>query len=256
MLIVNADDWGYSRTVTDRAALCLANGRVTSASAMVFMEDSERAAELAKDRDLDVGLHINLCERFTGAAVPERLATQHERIMRFLSLSKYSMVLYSPFLRNQFHSVFQGQLEEFLRLYGRPPSHFDGHLHYHLSSNMLIDNVIPLGGILRRGFNFYFEERGILNRSYRRLINRWLARRYVLVDHFFSLKYCVEHDCLSFVADLAKVSKVELMVHTGQDREYEFLMGDDFTNLFRGIEKGRFEQIWTSQSSRQSLAAL
>ena len=56
MLIINADDWGRSVAETDAAFQCYTKGRVTSVSAMVFMADSERAAELAKENELDGGL--------------------------------------------------------------------------------------------------------------------------------------------------------------------------------------------------------
>ena len=70
MLIINADDWGRSAAETDAALRCYKAGRVTSVSAMVFMEDSERAAELAKENELDVGLHLNFAEPFTGSNHP------------------------------------------------------------------------------------------------------------------------------------------------------------------------------------------
>ncbi|PYL02866.1 MAG: chitooligosaccharide deacetylase, partial [Verrucomicrobia bacterium] len=65
MLIINADDWGCSVAETDAALRCYKGGRITSVSAMVFMEDSERAAELAKENELDVGLHLNFTDKFT-----------------------------------------------------------------------------------------------------------------------------------------------------------------------------------------------
>ena len=65
MLIINADDWGRSVAETDAALRCYKGGRITSVSAMVFMEDSERAAELAKENELDVGLHLNFTDEFT-----------------------------------------------------------------------------------------------------------------------------------------------------------------------------------------------
>ena len=65
MLIINADDWGRSVAETDAALRCYKEGRITSVSAMVFMEDSERAAELAKENELDVGLHLNFTDKFT-----------------------------------------------------------------------------------------------------------------------------------------------------------------------------------------------
>jgi len=59
MLIINADDLGRSVVETDAALRCYSAGRITSVSAMVFMSDSERAAELANGNGLDVGLHLN-----------------------------------------------------------------------------------------------------------------------------------------------------------------------------------------------------
>ena len=59
MLIINADDWGRSVGETDAAFRCYTKSRVTSVSAMVFMADSQRAAELAKENELEVGLWIS-----------------------------------------------------------------------------------------------------------------------------------------------------------------------------------------------------
>src|SRR5437762_3797838 len=47
LLIVNADDWGRDLYTTGRILDCCARGVVSSVSAMVFMEDSERAAAMA-----------------------------------------------------------------------------------------------------------------------------------------------------------------------------------------------------------------
>ena len=54
-LVINADDWGRTRDTTDRTLECHERGSVSSVSAMVFMEDSERAAALARERDMDAG---------------------------------------------------------------------------------------------------------------------------------------------------------------------------------------------------------
>ena len=154
MLIVNADDLGRLKTATDAALSCYAKKRITSTSVMVFMEDSERAAELALSSGIDVGLHVNLSERFSAGAVPVRLRDYHDQICRFLTASKYALLLYHPWLAGKFRYVFEAQYAEFLRLYGRAPSHFDGHQHMHLASNMLIQRILPAGTKVRRSFSF------------------------------------------------------------------------------------------------------
>ena len=46
-LIVNADDFGRDTEATDHTIRAFRAGRVTSATAMVHMEDSERGASFA-----------------------------------------------------------------------------------------------------------------------------------------------------------------------------------------------------------------
>src|SRR5690349_2469042 len=136
MLIVNADDWGRSTEETDAAFRCFKAGRITSASAMVFMRDSERAALLANENGLDIGLHLNFAERFQVSRIPERLVVCQERIVGFLMKHRYSQLLFNPFLLREFAYSYEAQVNEFTRLYGRAPSHIDGHHHMHLCTNV------------------------------------------------------------------------------------------------------------------------
>src|SRR5437899_2078852 len=101
MIIINADDWGRSKAETDAAYACFRNGRITSVTAMVFMADSERASELAKESNLDFGLHLNLSQKYNGK-VPASVANAHERVVRFLTQSKYAVFIYHPALRSAF----------------------------------------------------------------------------------------------------------------------------------------------------------
>ncbi len=167
MLIINADDWGRSLAETDAAFRCYKAGRITSVSAMVFMADSERAAELAQESELDVGLHLNFSERFTGKNNSGRLGECQSRLVRYLRRNKYSQLFYNSFLRNAFSYSYHAQAEEFARLFGKPPSHIDGHHHMHLCANMLLSNLIPAGMKIRRNFSFWPGEKSRFNRAYR-----------------------------------------------------------------------------------------
>jgi predicted glycoside hydrolase/deacetylase ChbG (UPF0249 family) len=235
MLIINADDWGGWGKATDAALACHARGRITSVTAMVFMEDSERAAELAGENRMDVGLHLNLDFRFTAKA-PLSLSRSHERIVRFLTRNKYSALFYNPLLRKDFFHAYRAQVEEFQRLYGTPPSHVDGHHHQHLCANMQVERIIPPGQKIRRNFSFWPGEKSLANRIYRRLVDRWLGRSYRLTDFFFSLEQCLKEKRLSRVVELAKAASVELMTHPEKTAEYEFLMSDEYLELMRGIQ--------------------
>jgi predicted glycoside hydrolase/deacetylase ChbG (UPF0249 family) len=243
MLIINADDFGRSAAETNAALKCYEEGRVTSVSAMMFMEDSERAAELAKENDLDVGLHLNFAEPFTGKNRPAELDEYHTRTVRYLMGNKYAQLLYNPLLQKEFARSYAAQAKEFVRLFGRPPSHIDGHHHMHLCTNILLSDVIPAGVKMRRSFSFWPGEKNFLNRTYRALVDRWLARRYLLPDYFFDLTQCIREEKLDRVATLAKTSKVELMTHPAVGEEAEYLMSDKFSAMLERLEVGGYALV-------------
>jgi predicted glycoside hydrolase/deacetylase ChbG (UPF0249 family) len=243
VIIVNADDWGRSEAETDAALFCYRQGRITSVSAMVYMKDSNRAADLANDMGIDVGLHLNLTEPFSATLPAGRLVEYHQRVARFLTGHKYAFLLYNLALRREFRFTYQAQVDEFVRLYGRLPSHVDGHHHKHLCTNMLLDAVIPEGEKVRRHFFFWPEEKGRMNRSYRHFVNVLLARRYRLTDFFFALSQCTRNDRLSRVMGLAKTATVELMGHPVNPVDYALLMGDAYLAHLTGLEKGTYSSL-------------
>jgi predicted glycoside hydrolase/deacetylase ChbG (UPF0249 family) len=234
MIIINADDFGRSRPETDAALLCFKEGRITSATAMVFMEDSERAAEMAGGVGMEVGLHLNLCQEFT-ALRPGRLQEHHRRVVQFLTRSPYSLLFYNPVLRREFRYVYEAQLEEFVRLYRRRPTHIDGHRHRHLCSNVLIGRLIAQNERVRRSFSFWPGEKGMFNRGYRRLVDFSLSRRYRVTDFFFALRQCLEANRMTRVFDLARSSSVELMTHPVMALEYDYLLSDRYISALRQL---------------------
>jgi hypothetical protein len=54
-LTINADDWGRDDRTTNRILECFQRRALSSASGMVFMEDSERAANITQDQGRDIG---------------------------------------------------------------------------------------------------------------------------------------------------------------------------------------------------------
>jgi predicted glycoside hydrolase/deacetylase ChbG (UPF0249 family) len=236
VLTINTDDWGRSVAETDAALRCYQKGRITSVSAMVFMVDSERAAELTKETQLDIGLHLNFSEQFTDKRCPTRLKEHQRRLIRFLTQNKFAQLVYNPFLRKAFADSYHAQAEEFMRLFGSAPSRIDGHHHMHLCANILLSNMIPAGMRMRRNFSFWPGEKNLLNRTYRALVDRWLARRYRLADYFFDLTQCIQEEKLDRLVALAKSSNVELMTHPVVQTEAEYLMSDESSRLLQCLE--------------------
>jgi predicted glycoside hydrolase/deacetylase ChbG (UPF0249 family) len=105
-LIINADDFGYSRGITRGIAEAHTRGVLTSTGLMVNTPATEEAVRMSADLpNLSIGLHVN----FTNEA--QRLVEYDDpRVCR-------------DELRRQF--------DRFVQLMGRMPTHIDSHQHVH-----------------------------------------------------------------------------------------------------------------------------
>lgn len=240
MLIITADDFGKTRHATDKILEVFSSDRITSASAMVFMEDSERAASLALKTGLEMGLHLNFTLPFSACNVPLKLHEHQNKIISYLTKNKFSQVIYNPLLANSFNFVFQSQQEEFVRLYGRFPDHFNGHHHMHLCANVLAGKMIPNGARVRRTFTFDPGERNPFNLLYRYILNFWISVKYLSTDCFFSIAPIQNHERFLNIIKRATQETVEIEVHPENDEEFEFLLSDQYQNLVDSVHRARF----------------
>jgi len=232
---VNADDWGRDRRTTELILECALRGAVSSVSAMVFMEDSDRAAGIARERGIDAALHLNFTTAFSAPGVPTRLREHLERLMRHLRRGRLAQVIYHPGLAGSFAYIVAAQRDEFFRIYGEEPKRVDGHHHMHLCSNVLLGRLLPAGTIVRRNFSFQPGEKGAANRIYRQAVDRMLARRHRLTDFFFSLPPLVPRSRLEKIFSLARKFTVEVETHPVRGEEYEFLAGGEIFRCAAGV---------------------
>lgn len=231
-LVINADDWGRDRDTTDRILECTRAGSVSSVSGMVFMEDSERAAAMTRSEGIDTGLHLNFTTPFSTPARQSRLLEQQRRITRHLLMHRFAPVVFHPGLIAAFDYVVAAQVDEFRRLYDAEPNRIDGHHHMHLCANVMLQKLLPPGIRVRRNFSFRADEKGGVNRLYRRCVDRGLARRHVLTDFFFTLRPIGPPDRLPRIFSMAGRSTVEVAAHPVDPEEHRFLTGGE---IFRTV---------------------
>lgn len=243
MLIVNADDLGRDRPATDACLECHRLGAVTSASLMVFMADSGRAAVLARAAGLETGLHLNFTQPFDGSDAPAETARSQGRIVRYLKLGKWPQLVYNPLLRTAFAASFHAQVAEFRRLMAADPAHFNGHNHMHLSMNMIVASLIPAGSRVRRSFTFGRGEKNAPNRFYRARIDAWLLRRHVSTGAFYSLDPVSDAARRARIVGSAGRMDVELMAHPWMDDQLELLRGRPFLDLIASVPRGGFSDL-------------
>jgi len=229
VLILNADDWGRDHENTQRIYECLRQGTVSSTSAMVFMEDSERAASLARENGVDAGLHLNFTTPYTASSCPAGLLEHQRKLASYLNWNALAQVVFHPGLVGSFEYVVKAQLHEYGRLYGSSPERIDGHHHMHLCANLVFAKLLPSGTLVRRNFSFQAGEKSLVNRMYRRALDGRLVRRHRMVDYLFSLTPLQPPARLERIRSLAGKCAVEVETHPVNQDEYEFLTGGGAT---------------------------
>lgn len=229
-LVVNADDWGLNRETTDRTFDCIRCGSVSAVSAMVFMEDSERASEISKSTAVDTGLHLNFTAHF-GGAVPTKLAEHQTRLADYLRGNRFSQAVFNPFLAGSFEYSTKAQIEEFARLHGHEPARLDGHHHMHLCANVLLSKLLPPGTTVRKSFSFQPGEKSFVNLWYRNAIDKLLRKRHRVSDFFFTIQPLADLIRLRRNIELSLRFKVEIETHPQDPEEHSFLTSETFQRL-------------------------
>ena len=241
LLIVNADDLGWNRPTTDATLEAFRAGRITSATALMYMADSERAAELALEVGLPVGLHLNLTDPFDGEAP----ATVRERQMRAVrhfgapaTVWRSRRWLYDPRARQSTAEAIADQFERFREVFGREPTHFDGHNHVHLCPDVALS--LPPGVKVRTALGIRGKGmRGRLLRARQRLT----LRDRLTTRHFFNITAMHPEFVVGgprALLEKAARSSVEVMAHPGFGHEFSLLMAPEWERAIEGLAAGSY----------------
>ncbi|HVX84964.1 MAG TPA: ChbG/HpnK family deacetylase [Phycisphaerae bacterium] len=126
-LIINADDFGFSRAVTDGILHCHTHGILTSTTLMTTMPDRDRAIDLAGQTPaLGVGIHLSLTQGTPLTPCRRLLSRAHGTFFR--SLPKLFWKLQSSAARQQAAAELRAQIQ-YARARGLAPTHVDSHKH-------------------------------------------------------------------------------------------------------------------------------
>jgi predicted glycoside hydrolase/deacetylase ChbG (UPF0249 family) len=243
LLIVNADDFGGNRLATDRILECFAAGAITSASAMVRMLDSGRAAELARSRRLPIGLHLNLTQEFEDPATPAAVRERQARAVSYFAVARRRRFTYNPLVSSLVKACVTDQIECFRELFGVEPTHIDGHNHAHLSPTALF--ALPKGMAIRTAESRPLSVPGP-GALIRRARHAFIARRQLTTERFRAIDpLAAEPSPAEIEALLAHGDRhsLEIMTHPDRDRDYELLMSSDWLEALRSRAVGSFVDL-------------
>ena len=173
-LIVNADDFGLSRSVNEAVIRAHREGILTTASLMVNEAGFDEAVKLAKENPkLGVGLHLTLlCGK--SALPPEKIPGLVNAQGQFGGNPVLVGLQYftKPQLREQLRSEIHAQFEKFHST-GLPLDHVNGHLHLHLHPAIF---KILMEDSEKLGIRHLRLTRDCFSRSRKMSRGRWLYR--------------------------------------------------------------------------------
>lgn len=131
-LVVTADDLGLSAGVTRGVLEAHRNGIVRSTSLLVTFPSSAEGAALARaERDLEVGLHLDLVGGWP-TSDPASVPTLCDDAGRFYPLSAFTRRLFTGRIRSsEVAAELRAQVER-ARGWGAPAVAWDSHRHVHL----------------------------------------------------------------------------------------------------------------------------
>ncbi|HXN74151.1 MAG TPA: ChbG/HpnK family deacetylase [Candidatus Acidoferrales bacterium] len=131
-LIVNADDFGMSRGISDGILLAHRFGILTSASLMVNMPGSDYAVQcLPSAPALSLGIHLNICQGkpiSPAADVPSLVGTNgyfHPPLVMIRKLWRWQVSV------RELETEFRAQIR-WVKSRGLHPTHADSHHHMHI----------------------------------------------------------------------------------------------------------------------------
>lgn len=248
LLIVNADDLGIGERETDAIFAAHEAGAITSATAMVWMRDSDRAAELSAQRSLSLGLHLNLIEPYTAADVPAAVAETQRRVVERIRGAGGRAFIYHPGWAADFGRCITDQLARFHYLYGAPPTHVDGHQHMHLVPNALFSRSLAPVRRCRRPVNRPRSESGPAKHALRGIQAAMVGLRFTTTSWCLSIRAlepALGGEDMDAGLGYAARGTVEVMVHPGWGDEQAVLHSDGWRRRVSEYRGGDFADLPT-----------
>lgn len=246
LLIVNADDYGYGVGETDAILAAHRAGAITSATAMVWMQDGLRAGELAASTTLNLGLHLNLIEPYSDPRVPPEVAAVQRRIVQRIRAAGPRAFLYHPGWAADFTRCIADQLAAFRTVYRREPTHVDGHQHWHLVPNALFSPALITVTRARRPVNRPRIHSTPAKEAVRTAQAALVRTRFTTTRRCLSIRAlapALGGTGLGEALSTARRGSVEIMVHPGWADEQAILLGPEWVETVESCRRGSYADL-------------
>ncbi len=238
-IIINADDFGYSKENNEAVKLGYESGIITSASIMANMGGFEHAVKeiLPAVENFDLGFHFNIIEGKSLSNVPILCDSNNNFNNNFIQIAVKSQ---NKNFLNQTEQEFRMQIEKVLKYHNI--SHIDSHVHIH-SIPAIYNLIIKLAQeykiryirtqkeipyiVWNKSFNLKYPVnmiKNILLNSYTNINIKKLKKSQVKTnDYFIGVLYTEFMDEQSIIKGIKKIKKensiTEVIFHPYYSKE-------------------------------------
>ena len=198
-VIINADDFGYSKGISEGIIESYKNGIVTSTTIMMNMPFAEDSLKLYKEvKGLGLGVHLNLTTGRPLLNKKNSLVTESEEFHKRNEVINYDI--------NDVYNELKAQIEKIIS-YGYYPSHLDTHHDLQLTeslreciSRLALEYKLPVR-INENEYIEFFRNKGIKT-----------VDRFIRDFHNDNIQFDV---IKNIVKNNSNYGTVEIMTHTG-----------------------------------------
>ncbi|HEY7211587.1 MAG TPA: ChbG/HpnK family deacetylase [Bryobacteraceae bacterium] len=233
-LIVNADDFGFTKDVNAGIVEAHRNGVLTSATLMANGEAFDDAVRLAREvPSLDIGCHLVLVQ---GASLLTGKMLPRGPRQLLIGLARRGLDVYSE-LRVQIEKI---------KAAGIRPSHLDTHKHTHLVPRVfrIVVRLASEFGVpyVRLPLDRTLRIPARVERAYRTMAER---ERVSLTDHFLGFRLTGSFGEKTFAAALTRLPDglTEFMCHPGK-------LGPDLKRAETRLKESRVRELEALTSPR------
>lgn len=240
-LIINADDFGLTKGVSDGILDCIEKGVVTSTTAMVNGLYFEKAIEEAKKRNFkDIGIHLTLT--WGKPILPvNKIQSLVDKNGCFYKRASEDKPNYE-----EVREELRAQIEKFLST-GIKPTHLDGHHHFYAFDEEILNVVLDLS----KEYNLPLRGMPELKEHYTK---KGVRSTEVFTSEFYN-ENAEESKLLNLILRYKQFKSVEVMCHPAyvdedlinatsynklREKEFKILISDKIKQL---INKENIELI-------------
>ncbi len=250
MIIINSDDFGYSKSVNKAIYDSFQQNLISSTTALVTfkegLEDAIEYVKLGKMQMNSIGIHFNLTE---GEPVTDSIKNNSLFCSNnlFNGNARQSSIFYlNKQGKEMVYKELKGQMLRFIEAFGEKPTHCDSHHHVHTewAIGEIVQRVAKEFGIEKiRISRNVGDESNTIKKIYRRLYNlRNRLKGYKGVHYFGDI---VNMKNINF----EESNNYEIMVHSIYgEKEAKEVLDLDYLNLDNKLKELFKKDTWKLNS--------